>query len=57
MMGSEGLTAATKLAILNANYIGQRLTDHYPILYKGNNERNAHEPIIDCRHFKEVGVK
>ena len=57
MMGNEGLTAATKLAILNANYIGQRLTDHYPILYKGNNERNAHELIIDCRHFKEVGVE
>ena len=57
MMGSEGLTAATKLAIVNANYIGQRLADHYPILYKGNNERNAHELIIDCRHFKEIGIE
>ncbi len=57
MMGSEGLAAATKLAIINANYIGQRLADHYPILYKGNNERNAHELIIDCRHFKEVGIE
>ena len=57
MMGSEGLAAATKLAIINTNYIGQRLADHYPILYKGNNERNAHELIIDCRHFKEVGIE
>ena len=57
MMGNEGLTRATEMAILNANYIGKRLADHYPVLYKGNNNRNAHELIIDCRSFKEVGVE
>ncbi|NQW28102.1 MAG: aminomethyl-transferring glycine dehydrogenase [Flammeovirgaceae bacterium] len=57
MMGSEGLTNATQLAILNANYIGKRLADHYPILYKGNNDRNAHELIIDCRNFKDAGIE
>ena len=57
MMGSDGLTAATEMAILNANYIGKRLADHYPVLYKGNNDRNAHELIIDCRRFKEVGIE
>lgn len=57
LMGSQGLTDATKLAILNANYIGARLADHFPILYKGKNGRNAHELIIDCRDFKHVGIE
>jgi glycine dehydrogenase len=57
MMGGEGLTNATKIAILNANYIKARLEAHYPILYSGLNGRAAHEMILDCRAFKEVGVE
>jgi len=52
MMGSKGLTDATKLAILNANYIRSRLQNHYQVLYKGINGTSAHEFIIDCREFK-----
>lgn len=54
MMGGEGLTNATKLAILNANYIKARLEGHYETLYTGTNGRCAHEMIIDCRPFKAV---
>ena len=54
MMGSEGLTKATQLAILNTNYISNRLKDHYSILYKGENDLVAHECIIDVRPFKET---
>ncbi|MFD2201593.1 aminomethyl-transferring glycine dehydrogenase [Shivajiella indica] len=57
MMGGEGLTNATKIAILNANYIKARLEAHYPILYTGLHGRAAHEMILDCRAFKEVGVE
>ena len=57
MMGVEGLTNATKMAILNANYIGQRLKDHFPVLYANEKGRNAHELIIDCRDFKKHGVE
>lgn len=57
MMGGAGLTNATKIAILNANYIKQRIQHHYPILYTGTNGRCAHEMIIDCRSFKQVGVE
>jgi glycine dehydrogenase len=57
MMGGEGLTNATKIAILNANYIKAKLEAHYPILYSGLNGRAAHEMILDCRAFKEVGVE
>jgi glycine dehydrogenase len=57
MMGPDGLTNATKLAILNANYIKERLNGHYPILYTGSKGRAAHEMIVDCRAFKEVGVE
>ncbi|WP_288371069.1 aminomethyl-transferring glycine dehydrogenase [uncultured Algoriphagus sp.] len=57
MMGGDGLTNATKMAILNANYIKERLDGHYPILYMGANGRAAHEMIIDCRGFKEFGVE
>lgn len=57
MMGGEGLTNATKLAILNANYIMARLKGHYQALYTGKNDTCAHEFIIDCRPFKKVGVE
>ncbi|MEK7727213.1 MAG: aminomethyl-transferring glycine dehydrogenase, partial [candidate division KSB1 bacterium] len=52
MMGGEGLTHATKLAILNANYMAKKLEKYYPVLYKGVNGRVAHEFILDMRHFK-----
>jgi glycine dehydrogenase len=51
-MGGDGLTQATKVAILNANYIAKRLEDHYPVLYKGQNGMIAHECIIDPRPLK-----
>ncbi len=57
MMGAEGLTQATKLAILNANYIKARLSEHYKILYTNNKGRCAHEMIVDCRDFKKAGVE
>lgn len=53
MMGGEGLTEATKLAILNANYIKARLEKHFPILYKGKNGHVAHEMIVDMRRYKQ----
>ncbi len=53
MMGGTGLTLATQMAILNANYMAKRLEGHYPILYKGVNGRVAHEFIVDLRGFKE----
>ncbi|KHD26390.1 glycine dehydrogenase [Vibrio caribbeanicus] len=53
MMGEEGLTEATKVAILNANYMMERLRPHYPVLYRGANGRVAHECIIDIRPLKE----
>jgi glycine dehydrogenase len=52
MMGGEGLTLATKIAILNANYIAKRLDAHYPVLYRGKNGTVAHECIVDPRAFK-----
>ena len=58
MMGSEGLTDATKAAILNANYLKDRLKDHYEILYTGKTGRSAHEFIVDLRPFKQsAGVE
>jgi glycine dehydrogenase len=51
MMGPEGITHATKVAILNANYIAARLARHFPILYRGAEAMVAHECIIDCRGF------
>ncbi len=57
MLGSEGVTDSTKLAILNANYIKERLDGHYPTLYTGEMGRAAHEMIIDCRDFKENGIE
>ncbi|GAN82070.1 aminomethyl-transferring glycine dehydrogenase [Acidocella aminolytica] len=51
LMGPEGITRATKAAILNANYISKRLEAAYPILYRGERGRVAHECIVDCRGF------
>ncbi len=56
MMGGRGLTQATRVAILNANYIAARLKGAYPILYAGNRGRVAHECILDCRPFAAHGV-
>ncbi len=53
MMGGPGLTRATEMAILNANYIAARLDEHFPVLYKNDNGRVAHECIIDPRPLKE----
>ena len=53
MMGGDGLTEATRRAILNANYIKERLETHYSILYTGLSGRSAHEFIIDLRPFKQ----
>jgi glycine dehydrogenase len=53
-MGGKGLTAATKVAILNANYVAARLQAHYPLLYKGRFGRVAHECIIDIRPLKNT---
>jgi glycine dehydrogenase len=60
MMGAAGLKQATELAILNANYIAERLKGHYPVLFKGRNGRVAHECILDTRVLKEsagIGVE
>ena len=54
MMGESGLTEATKIAILNANYMAKRLEKHFPIVYRGENGLVAHEFIIDFRHWKEL---
>lgn len=54
MMGSAGLRKATQVAILNANYITKRLEAHYPVLYRGRNDKVAHECIIDLRPLKEA---
>jgi glycine dehydrogenase len=57
MLGAEGLTSATKFAILNANYMKARLEAHYPVLYSGEMGRAAHEMILDCRSFKQNGIE
>ncbi|MDP2770797.1 MAG: aminomethyl-transferring glycine dehydrogenase, partial [Giesbergeria sp.] len=54
MMGAEGLQAATEAAILSANYISARLTDHYPTLYASENGHVAHECILDLRQLKDT---
>jgi glycine dehydrogenase len=57
MMGGEGLTRATAVAVLSANYIAHRLRDHYPVLYRGHNDLVAHECILDLRPMtKATGV-
>jgi glycine dehydrogenase len=54
LLGSEGLQQSTAQAILNANYMAARLSEHFPILYRGRNDRVAHECIIDIRPLKET---
>ena len=56
MMGEEGLKEATTTAILNANYMAQKLKDAYGIVYTGNNGRVGHELILDCRQFHPFGI-
>jgi glycine cleavage system P protein (glycine dehydrogenase) len=57
MMGGEGLTEATKIAILNANYIAKRLDRYFPVLFKGKRGLVAHECIVDLRPWKSAGVE
>ncbi|MCT4629829.1 aminomethyl-transferring glycine dehydrogenase [Winogradskyella sp.] len=57
MLGSKGLKKATEIAILNANYIKERLEGSFQTLYSGENGRAAHEMIIDCRDFKAKGIE
>jgi glycine dehydrogenase len=57
MLGSRGLKDSTRYAILNANYIKERLSGNYDVLYSGINGRAAHEMIIDCRPFKLNGIE
>ncbi len=57
MMGPDGLTRATQFAILNANYIAQRLADHFPVLYKGGSGLVAHECILEFRPWKKHGLE
>src|SRR6185503_1191676 len=57
MMGGEGLTEATKIAILNANYIAKRLDRYFPILFKGKRGLVAHECILDLRDWKRAGIE
>ena len=54
MMGAEGLTHATKVAILNANYVARRLGEHFPVFYTGRRGRVAHECILDMRQLKKL---
>ena len=57
MLGQEGLTKSTEVAILNANYIKKELKDDYNILYTNPNDFVAHEMILDCRPFKDIGIE
>jgi glycine dehydrogenase len=57
MMGPDGLQRATEVAILNANYVAKRLSEHYPILYTGKNGLVAHECIVDVRPLKKSGIE
>lgn len=57
MLGADGLTKSTQIAILNANYIKERLKNAYQTLYVGEKGRAAHELIIDCRAFKAKGIE
>ena len=54
MMGTDGLRHATETAILSANYIANRLHQHFPVLYKNDKGRVAHECIVDVRHMKDA---
>lgn len=57
MLGAEGLKKSTQYAILNANYIKEKLNGHYDTLYSGEMGRAAHEMILECRPFKEKGIE
>ena len=57
MLGAEGLKYSTEIAILNANYIKEKLVKHFDVLYSGNNNRVAHEMIVDFRMFKKDGIE
>lgn len=57
MLGGEGITDATKYAILNANYMKAKLDGHFDVLYTGANGTVAHEMILDCRSFKAAGIE
>ncbi|MDC3242652.1 aminomethyl-transferring glycine dehydrogenase subunit GcvPB, partial [Flavobacteriaceae bacterium] len=57
MLGAEGLVESTEIAILNANYLKQRLEGHFDTLYSGEQGRAAHEMIVDCRGFKDFGIE
>jgi glycine dehydrogenase len=57
LMGAEGLRKATEVAILNANYMAERLQVHYPVLYRGKKGRVAHEFILDMRPFQKAGIE
>jgi glycine dehydrogenase len=57
MMGPDGLRHATEVAILNANYVAKRLSEHFPILYTGKNGLVAHECIVDVRPLKKAGIE
>jgi glycine dehydrogenase len=57
LMGGEGLAQASRVAILNANYMASVLSEHYPLLFSGTNGRVAHEFILDLRPFKKIGVE
>ena len=57
MLGEEGLTKSTKVAILNANYIKEELKNDYNILYTNPNNMVAHEMILECRPFKDIGIE
>ena len=57
MMGPAGLTEATKIAILNANYIAKRLNPYFPVLFKGKHGLVAHECILDLRFWKDAGIE
>ncbi len=54
LLGADGLTLSTKIAVLNANYLKEKLKNHYPILYTGNKGHVAHEMILDCNHFSKT---
>ncbi len=56
MLGRDGLRSSSEMAILNANYIAEKLKSTYGILYVGEKGRVAHEMILECRHFKEAGI-
>ena len=57
MLGAEGLTKSTQIAILNANYLRKKLSAHYPILYSGENGFVGHEMIVDFRDYKAKGIE